>query len=179
MINLMMSMWKKILDAQSQAIRISSTRLPQGGKPGEALDFILTAFGYADDTYGVAAGQHTVQPLLECTHEWLQTTGQDVNPKKSVSFIIPDSDKTIQIPGVPCPKETEFRSVGAGVRTIDSVASGPLILKRIGKVSSLLDGIHGVQGDFEYRCKVVAPMVNATRLHASEIVAISQNENKR
>ena len=106
LINLMTSIWKKILDAQSQAMRVSSARLPPGGKPGEALDFILTALGYADDTYGVAAGQHTIQPLLECTHKWLQTTGQDVNPKKSVSFIIPDSDQEIHMRGVSFPKET-------------------------------------------------------------------------
>ena len=82
LINLMTSIRKKILDVQSQAMRVSSARLPPGGKPGEAVDFILTALGYADDTYGMAAGRHTVQRLLECTHEWLQTTGQDVNPKK-------------------------------------------------------------------------------------------------
>ena len=147
-----------------------------GGEPREALDFILTALGYADETYGVAAGRHTVQPLLECTHEWLQTIGQDVNPKKSVSFIIPDSDREIQMRGVSFPKEIEFRSLGAGVRTTDSVASGPLIRKCIGKASALLDRIHGVQGYFEDRCKVVATMVNATGLHASEIVAISQTD---
>ena len=175
-INLMTSVSKKILDAQSQAIRVSSARLPPGGKPGEALDCILTALGYADDTYGVAAGQHTVEPLLECTHEWLQTTGQDVNPKKLVNFIIPDSDQEIQMRGVSFPKETDFHSLGASVRTIDSVASGPLILKRRGKASALLDRIQGVQGDIDERCKVVATMVNAIGLHASEIVAISQKD---
>ena len=80
--------------------------------------------------------------------------------------------------GVPFPKDTEFCSLGAGVRTTDSVASGPLILKRIGKASALLDRIHGVQENFEDRCKVVATMVNATGLHASEIVAISQMDIK-
>jgi hypothetical protein len=114
LINLMTSIWKKILDAQSQAMCVSSARLPPGGKPREALDFILTALGYADDTYGMAAGQHR--------------------------------------------------------------ASGPLILKRIDKASALLDTIHGVQGDSDDRCKVVAVMVNATGLHASEIVAISQKD---
>ena len=74
------------------------------------------------------------------------------------------------------PKETEFRSLGAGVRTTDNVASGPLILKRIGKASALLDWIHDVQGDFDDGCKVVATMVNATCLHAPEIVAISQKD---
>ena len=78
--------------------------------------------------------------------------------------------------GVSFPKETEFRSLGLGVHTTDSVASGPLILKRTGKASALLDRIHGVQGDFDDRCKVVATMVNATSLHASEIVAISQKD---
>ena len=78
--------------------------------------------------------------------------------------------------GVSFPKETEFRSLGAGVRTTDSVASGPLILKRIGKASALLDRIHGVQGDFDDRCKVVATMVNATGLHASKIVGIGQKD---
>ena len=62
------------------------------------------------------------------------------------------------------------------MRTTDSVASGPLILKRIGKASALLDRIHGVQGNFEDRYKVVATMVNATGLHALEIVAISQKD---
>ena len=56
LINLMTSIWKKTVDAPLQAIRISSTRLLPGGKPGEALDFILTALGYADDTYSIAAG---------------------------------------------------------------------------------------------------------------------------
>ena len=78
--------------------------------------------------------------------------------------------------GVSFPEETEFCSLGAGVHTTDSVASDPLILKRIGKASALLDWIHGVQGDFDDRCKVVATMVNATGLHASEIVAISQKD---
>ena len=49
--------------------------------------------------------------------------------------------------GVSFPKETEFCSLGAGVHTTDSVASGQLILKRIGKASALLDRIHGVQGE--------------------------------
>ena len=80
--------------------------------------------------------------------------------------------------GVSFPKETEFRSLGAGVRTTDNVASCPLILKRIGKASALLDRIHGVQGDFDDKCKVVATMVNAIGLHASEIVAISQKDIK-
>ena len=67
--------------------------------------------------------------------------------------------------GVPFPKKTEFRSLGVGVRTTDRVAPGPLILKRIGKACALQDRIHGVQGDFDNRCKVVATMVNATGLH--------------
>ena len=33
-----------------------------------------------------------------------------------------------------------------------------------------------MQGDFDDTCKVVATMVNATGLHASEIVAISQKD---
>ena len=74
------------------------------------------------------------------------------------------------------PGETEFRSFGVGVCTTESVASGPLILKHIGKASALMDRIRGVQGDFDDTCKVVATMVNATGLHASEIVAISQKD---
>ena len=96
---------------------------PRGG--GEALHFIITALGYADDTYGVASGQHSVQPLLECTHTWLQVTRQDVNPKKSVNFITPDGPQTVQMRGTPFPNETKFCSLGAGVwttslRTADS-----------------------------------------------------------
>ena len=56
-----------------------------------------------------------MQPLVECTHSWLQVTSQNVNPKKSVSFVVPDNDTTIQMRGVPFPKETEFRSLGAGI----------------------------------------------------------------
>ena len=92
LISLLTSIWKKVPDAQKQATEISATVLPPGREGGgEALLFIIIALGYADDTYGMASGQHSVQPLLECTHKWLQVIGQDINPKKSVSFIIPDS----------------------------------------------------------------------------------------
>ena len=78
--------------------------------------------------------------------------------------------------GVPFPKETEFRSLRAGGHTTDTVAFGPLILKHNSKASALLDWVHGVEGNFEDMCKVVATMVNATGLHASEIIAISQKD---
>ena len=41
---------------------------------------------------------------------------------------------------------------------------------------ALLDRVHGVQGIFDYRCKVVSTMVNATGLHASEIVPIGMKD---
>ena len=90
-------------------------------------------------------------------------TGQDVNPKKSVSFIIPDSPQTVQMRGTPFPKETEFRSSGAGVRTTSEVFSGPLFLKWISKASTLLERVHGTQGNFEDRCSVVSTMVKCHR----------------
>ena len=99
-------------------------------------------------------------------------TRQDLNPKKLVSFIIPDSPQTIQMRGTPFPKETEFRSLGAGVRTTSEAFSGLLLLKRISRASPLLERVHGTQGNFEDWCKVVPTMVNATRLHASKIVPI-------
>ena len=37
---------------QSQAIQVSANRMPPGGSPTESLSFIITALGYADDTYG-------------------------------------------------------------------------------------------------------------------------------
>ena len=153
LLNLLTSIWKRVLDAQNQAVRLSVSSLPPGGRPEEAPHFIITALGYADDTYGVASRQQSVQPLLECTHRWLQETGQDVNPKKSVIFIIPEHDETVQMRGVPFPKEVEFRSLGAGIRTTDTAISGPLILKRIQSASTLLDRVHGAQGKFEDRCK--------------------------
>ena len=103
-------------------------------------------------------------------------TRHDVNPKKLVSFIIPHGDQIIHMRGVPFPKETKFRSVGVGVRTTDSVTSSPFILKRIGKASAQLDRMRGVHGNCEDRCKVAATMVNATGLHASEMVAIGQKD---
>ena len=74
--------------------------------------------------------------------------------------------------GTPVPKETEFRTLEAGVQTTSEVFSRPLNLKRISKASTLLEGVHGTQGNFENRCKVVSTMVNAIGLHASEIVPI-------
>ena len=106
-------------------------------------------------------------------HTWPQVTGQDVNPKKLVSFVVPNSDMTIQMRGLPFLKQSEFCSLGVGSRTTDAVSSGLLILKRIGKASVLLDWVQGIQGNFEDCCKVVSTMVNAIGLHASEIVPIS------
>ena len=62
LINLLTSIWKKVLDAQKQATQISATSPPLWGGGGEALQFIITALGYADDTYGMASGQHSIQP---------------------------------------------------------------------------------------------------------------------
>ena len=74
--------------------------------------------------------------------------GQDVNPKKSVSFLIPNGTQTVQMRGIPFPKETEFRSLREKVRTTDTVFLGPPIPKCLGKAASLLDRIHGTQGNF-------------------------------
>ena len=42
-----------------------------------------------------------------------------------------------------------------------------LFKKRIACASTLLDRVHGAQGDFDRRSKIVATMINATGLHAS------------
>ena len=102
-----------------------------GGEAAEALQFIITFLRYAGDRYGMPSGQHSARPLQECTHTWLQVIGQDVNPQKSDSFIITDSPHTVQMRGTPFPKETEFHSLGAKVRTTSEGFSGPPILIRI------------------------------------------------
>ena len=53
LINLLTSIWKRVMDAQAQAIQVSANRMPPGGSPTEALSFIITALGYADDIYGL------------------------------------------------------------------------------------------------------------------------------
>ena len=85
LINLLTGMWKRIIDAREQAVKVNAQSLPNG-KPEEALHFIITALGYADDTYGVFAGGNDLQPLLQCTEDWLTVTGQGINAKKSVGF---------------------------------------------------------------------------------------------
>ena len=67
LINLMTSVWKRVLDAQQQGITVTVQRLPPGDQPAQALHYILTALGYADDTYGFAAGNSTLTLLLDCT----------------------------------------------------------------------------------------------------------------
>ena len=61
LINLLTSIWKRVMDAQSQAIQVSANRMPPRGSPTEALSFIITALGYADDTYGLG----TVRPRTQ------------------------------------------------------------------------------------------------------------------
>ena len=137
------------------------------------MHYVLTALGYADDTYGFAAGSNTLTPLLDCTSTWLQDTGQGVNAKKSVGFSS-DKQHPVQaaLQGVPFPISTEFKSLGAGVRTTDATCSGPLILKRVARACSLLGRVHGAQGNFERRCNVISTMITATGLHAAEIVPL-------
>ena len=174
LINLPTSVWKHILNGQQQAVKISAQYLPNG-KPEEALHFIITALGYADDTYGVSAGGGggDLQPPLQCIDDTLTATRQGTNAKKSVGFKRGDSGQPpTQLQGVPFPCETKFRSLGAGVRTTDGVASGPLILNRIACASTLLDKVHRAQGGFGKRSKIVATMSNATDLHAAESVVL-------
>ena len=173
LINLMTSVWKRVLDAQQQGITVSVQRLPPSDQPVQVMHYVLTALGYADDTYGFAAGSNTLTPLLDCTSTWLQDTGQGVNAKKSVGFSS-DKQHPVQaaLQGVPFPISTEFKSLGAGVRTTDATCSGPLILKRIARACSLLGRVHGAQGNFERRCDVISTMITATGLHAAEIVPL-------
>ena len=173
LINLMTSVWKRVLDAQQQGIKVTVQRLPPGDQPTQALHYILTALGYADDTYGFAAGNSTLTPLLDCTSTWLDDTGQGVNAKKSVGFSSDERHPVrAALQGVPFPVSSEFKSLGAGVRTTDATCSGPLILKRISKACSLPDRVHGAQGNFERRCDVISTMITATGLHAAEIVPL-------
>ena len=65
-----------LLDAQKQHLSVSARALPPGDQPVQVLHFILTSLGYADDTYGLAAGGTPLTPLLQRTEEWLQDTGQ-------------------------------------------------------------------------------------------------------
>ena len=69
LINLLTGVWKRFPNAQQQAGKMSVQSLPNE-KPEEALHFIITALGYADDTYRVSAGGNSLQPLLQCTEDW-------------------------------------------------------------------------------------------------------------
>ena len=58
--------------------------------------------------------QHCGAPTTE---KWLQLTGQDVNVGKSTVWTLDsDAGQPIQLLGVPIPEETEFRSLGIGIR---------------------------------------------------------------
>ena len=177
LINLLTSVWKRVLDAQQQGIKVAVQALPPSDQPAQALQFILTALGYADDTYGFAAGSNTLTPLLDCTTDWLEDTGQGVNAKKSVGFSS-DARHPVKaaLQGVPFPISSEFKSLGTGVRTTDATCSGPLIKKRISRACSLLDRVHGAQGNFERRCDIISTMITATGLHAAEIVPLQPKD---
>ena len=178
LINLLTSIWKRVMDAQAQAIQaqaiqVSTNRMPPGGSPKEALSFIITALGYADDTYGLGTVRPRTQRPLERTQQWMIDIRQAVNPLKSVSFQVGLADKDpLRMGREPFPISTEFKSLGAGVRTTGDPSSGPLILQRIARASKLLDRVHGAQGHFERRCSVVSTMITAAGLHAAEIVPL-------
>ena len=165
-----------LADAQKSHTH-THTHLPPSDQPAQALQFILTALGYADDTYGFAAGSNTLTPLLDCTTDWLEDTGQGVNAKKSVGFSS-DARHPVKaaLQGVPFPISSEFKSLGAGVRTTDATCSGLLIKKRISRACSLLDRVHGAQGNFERRCDIISTMITATGLHAAEIVPLQPKD---
>ena len=175
LINLITSAQKRLLDARQQGLTVSVNRLPTSDQPVQALQalqYILNVPGYADDRYGFAAGNNFPSPLLQCTKEWLDTTGQGVNAKKSVGF---SSDQAhpmqVELQGVPFPMST-----GVGVRTIDATSSVLLIHKRISKVCTLLDRVHVAQGNSEWRCETISTMVTATRLHATKIVTLQSRD---
>ena len=149
--------------------------LPPGDQQPQALHYILNALGYADDTYGFAAG--TLTPLLNSTSTWLEDTRQGVNAKKLVGFSS-NARHPVQaaLQGVPFPISSKFKSLGAGVRTTDATCFGPLILKRISRGCSLLDRVHGAQGNFEHTCDVVSTMITATGLHTAETVPLQPKD---
>ena len=57
-----------MLDAQQQGIKVAVQALPPSDQLAQALQFILTALGYADDTYAFAAGSNTLTPPARLHH---------------------------------------------------------------------------------------------------------------
>ena len=131
--------------------------------------------GYADDTYAFAQDGASMAPKMDTISEFLETTGQGVNAKKSVAF-----DSTGEQPvgeelgGQALPLQNEFRVLGAGVRTTGLPGSGPLILKRISEASRMLPRIYGAQGGFDRRAQVVSTLIVPAGLHAAGLVDIAR-----
>ena len=126
--------------------------------------------GYADDTYALSAKGASLAPHMRLTQEWLEDTKQGVNAKKSVAFSTScDGPEGASIGGVAFPVQTEFWSLGAGIRLCKGSYTGPLLAGRMEKAREILSRLHGIQGDFSRRVEVAATMVAAVGLYALEV----------
>ena len=61
-------------------------------QPQEAGTIQVGSMGYADDTYPLRSEGQYMAPVMQLTDEWLALTLQKVNPKKSLSIQVRQSD---------------------------------------------------------------------------------------
>ena len=152
------------------------------GDPGEHLDsasghgveIMISAMGYADDTYGLGTSLGTLQGALDQTQLWLRLTGQEVNGKKSVSFSTEKEQDSVELAicGANIPKKEEFRCLGVGIRTRRCARTGPLLTGRFRRAGELLARTYGVQGDCNRRAEAAATLALATGMYGVEIAPV-------
>ena len=100
---------------------------------GPGTGVAISAEGYADDTYMLALSLLALLAMLAVTGKWHQTTGQEVNAKKSLAFLATSSasgkpaEPRATLNGVELPVQQVFRQLGVGVQTLPKRGTGPLL----------------------------------------------------
>ena len=197
-INLLTTMWMRVIDDLRQPVVVTVQALPpqladrQDPPPPSppvltppptqvrARVLEVSAFGYADDTYACSQDGAPMTPKMDAVSLFLTVTGQEVNAKKSVAY-----DSTGQQPegseldGQAMPLQTDFRSLGAGIRTTGVAGSGPLIQGRMREAARMLPRIHGAQGGFDRRAEVISTLILPTGLHAAALANIARGDLAR
>ena len=108
---------------------------------------------------------------MRLTELWLQLRAQQVNPKKSLALHVRQPSSTIQkhtvLQAVPLPRQTNFRSLGVGIRTGQTTGTWPLLKKRIARGAHPLTRVRGAQGGFTRRTHIIAILIQSAALWGS------------
>ena len=159
--------WEKLRDEEGKVV--GRREMPQPINDPRSMTLEINTAGYCDDCYALGDRTRDLKAVEGVTDEWLQLTGQEMNSSKSVVFGTNDPDPVdLAFCSESIPRKLAFRSLGVEIVPDGESAAGEIIQTRIAKARTMLSRASAIEGGFTKRKTIVSTLVIATGLYGVE-----------